>query len=318
MKKLEFSINGLPWTRRKINTIIPSLKKGGSVGFAFGKDDVKFLDILNDEIFQQRDDIILHVWSVAKGERLSEENIKALAQMKNVKRLEISGFKNTEIDALGEMDHLEELKVSPVKKIDISFCKHFSNLKTLTLGNSINLDVLSACKSLESLTICTTVESYEFVEELRKLRKVIVHDCISTNDFSPFKHTQIESLGILSIKKLENIDSISQLESLQELDIHASLIQKLPSFENLNNIKKLSLRHMKKWENPSVIECLSNLEELELMEINTKLKADQFYFIGNLENIKSFDFRFIDFNKKRIDTLNKYFEDNDLEHIIKK
>jgi hypothetical protein len=60
------------------------------------------------------------------------------------------------------------------------------------------------------------------------------------------------------------------------------------------------------------------LERLRLREINTKLEAEKFYFLTKIKTLKEIDFRFIDYNKKRINKLNKWFKENKKEDIIKK
>ncbi len=63
---------------------------------------------------------------------------------------------------------------------------------------------------------------------------------------------------------------------------------------------------------------MPKLEELDLNEINTKLKAEQFYFLTEIDTLKTLDFRFIDYNKSRIEKLNKIFKEKNKDHILKK
>lgn len=315
-KELEFSINGLPWTAAKINKIIASLKVGGTITFAFGFDDLKYLQILNNKIFQRRDDILFHIWSVADNRVLAQNELGMLANMSFVKRLKMSGFKNTSLSLLQSMDFIEELILAPSKKLDISFLQNFKNLKKLRLFGANSVDVLENNTNLEYLYLQTTIKSYEFARKLLKLKTVIIDRCISTHDFSPLNQPSIEYLGIHSLKMLDNIDSIAAFSHLKEFHLDAARIKTLPSLEKLQNLRKLKLGLMKVWENPDILKTIPNLEELEMSEVNTKLKADDFYFLKDMKSLKILDYRFIDFNKTRIEKLNRFFKENNMEKII--
>ncbi len=111
--------------------------------------------------------------------------------------------------------------------------------------------------------------------------------------------------------------NIENFKNLISLNIDASQLKKLPQLDNLKKLKKLKLGNMKKWENPEVLQTLPVLEELELQEINTKLKAEQFFFLAEMTTLKTLDFRFMDFNKNRIEKLINYFKLTGKEDILK-
>jgi hypothetical protein len=48
--------------------------------------------------------------------------------------------------------------------------------------------------------------------------------------------------------------------------------------------------------------------ELRLTWINTKIKAEQFFFLMDSKTLRSVDFQFMGTNKTRIASLNKAFE----------
>lgn len=316
-EKKENTIDGLPWTKPKVNKILSNLKIGGAISFAFGFDELKYLQILNEEIFSKRDDIVLHIWSVAENKILTKNELEELTKVSFLKRLKISGFKNNSLIELQDMKHIEELALLPMKKLNILFIQNFEKLKKISLYGVENLDVLENNTNLEYLYLHTTVNSYDFARKLTQLKKIIIDSCISTNDFSSLNQLSLEYLGIHSVKNLENIDSISSFSTIKEFHLDASRIKILPSFKNLKELQILSLRYMKIWENPNVLKDIPNLEELELMEINTKLKAEDFFFLKDMNSLKSLDFRFVDFNKARIEKLYKYFKENNLENIVK-
>lgn len=313
---MEFSIKAQPLTKDKIDRILLSLKKGGNVTFAFGYDDLNCLSLLNEEIFQKRNDILLHVWSVRDNNLLTDKELDELAKMNHVRKLKMTGIMNKSFAELQNMNNIEELSLVSRSPIDISFTNKLSRLKSLSLeGRVKSLECLEYNTNLEYLYLQTTINSFQFVHKMNKLKKIIIDSCISTFDFSPLKYVNLEYLGIHSIKRLDNVDSIVDITTLGELHLDASNLKTLPSFSNLNNLKTVSLKNMRIWENPSILKTITNLESLELEEINTKLKAEDFFFLEEIESLKILDFRFIDFNKKRIEKLYTHFKGSNI--IIK-
>jgi hypothetical protein len=128
----------------------------------------------------------------------------------------------------------------------------------------------------------------------------------------------LKYLSVTSIKNLETIQTLVDFESLVTLRIDASRIKLLPDLRNLKNLSKLELGYMKVWENPEILQTLPNLQELRLHEINSKLKAERFYFLTEMNTLKSIDFRFMDFNEKRIKTLANKFVEMGKENMLKR
>ncbi|RZJ40226.1 MAG: hypothetical protein EOO19_15895 [Chryseobacterium sp.] len=75
---------------------------------------------------------------------------------------------------------------------------------------------------------------------------------------------------------------------------------------------------MKVWKNPEILQTLPILEDLTLNEINTKLKPEQFYFLTEIKTLKKLDFRFMDYNKNRIEKLTKIFKEKNKDNILAK
>lgn len=144
-----------------------------------------------------------------------------------------------------------------------------------------------------------------------------IDSCTSSNDFAPLNKLSLEELNITSIKMLENIESLANFINLISLRLDASKVKALPIMHNLLKLKKLELCYMKVLENPEIIKTAPALEELELREINTKLKAENFYFLTEMKTLKTVDFRFMDFNKGRIEKLNNHFHFKGKENILK-
>lgn len=93
-------------------------------------------------------------------------------------------------------------------------------------------------------------------------------------------------------------------------------VEKLCDFYAMDNLKQLELKNMKSLIEIDVLKRASNLEILELKEINTKIKAEAFDFLLDMPRLKQLDFQYIDFNKKRIEIMQKKWIDSGKQDIL--
>jgi hypothetical protein len=313
------SMNGVPWTKAKMNEAVEILRPNASLTFAFGAEKLSVLKELNETVFNVRPDLIFHVWSVADNRIITNEELTLLTKMANVKKLYFNGFNNTSLQPVSAMIQLTSLRLGPNKKLDISFIEKLTLLTDISLtGSFVEIEPLSSCNELTKLYLSTTINSFSFFKALNKIDKLNIDNCIATNDFSPFNKSTLTNLSITSIKMLENVDVLADFENLKSLRLDASRIETLPNLTKLRNLKKLELGYMKVWKNPEILQTLPMIEELQLNEINTKLKPEQFYFLAEMDTLTTLDFRFMDYNKSRIEKLNKMFKEKNKDNILKK
>ncbi|MCP1996315.1 hypothetical protein [Flavobacterium sp. HSC-61S13] len=313
------SMDGVPWTKAKMEEAVEILRPHAAVTFAFGAEKISVLKELDEGVFKLRPDLIFHVWSVSDKSMITVEELALLTKMRHVRKLHFSGFNNTTLQPVSEMTQLTNLQLEPNKKLDISFVEKLSLLTNISLtGSFVALEPLSTSSELTTIYLSATTNSFSFLKSLNKIEKLSIDHCMTSNDFSWFNKPSLTDLSITSIKMLENVDSIAELENLNTLKLDASKVKILPNLIGLKNLKKLELSNMKVWENPEVLMSLSKLEELQLNEINTKLKAEQFYFLAEIDTLKTLDFRFMDYNKARIEKLNTIFNEKNKDHILKK
>lgn len=318
-EKWTHSMNGVPWTKAKMREAVEILRPNSSVTFAFGAEKLSVLKELNETVFNVRPDLIFHVWSVVNNRIITNEELTLLTKMENVKKLYFNGFNNTSLQSVSEMIQLTSLRLEPNKKLDISFIEKLKLLTEISLtGSFFEIDPLSSCNELTTIYLSTTINSFSFFNPLNKIEKLNIDNCIATNDFSPLNKPTLSNLSITSIKMLENVNVLADFENLDSLRLDASRVEKLPDLTKLRNLKKLELGYMKVWENPEILQTLPRLETLQLNEINTKLKPEQFYFLTEMDTLTTLDFRFMDYNKSRIEKLNKVFKEKNKDHILKK
>jgi hypothetical protein len=299
------------WTIEKINTIANEISENSIIYFNFCINSLAELENLNEYLFKKRPDLIL---------RFATENnndFTSLYLLKNIKKLSL--FNYDSLDEIKNINHLTFLEIynSNKKALDISFLEKLNNLHELRLTGKVgNIEMIGKCKNIEKLYLSTTINNYKFMQLLDGIKIIYIDHCIASNDFTLLNKQTLEELSITAINKLENIDTIKHFSTLKKLTLSASKIKKLPEMNKLANLRELRLELMKAWENPEIIKTIPSLEKLKLEEINTKLNAEQFYFLTEIKTLKEIDIRFIDFNKKRMDKLHKWFKENGKENML--
>lgn len=298
-------MDGMPWTKRKMKEAVKILRPGANVTFAFGGEELTALKELNEEVFAIRPDLVFHAWSVTTKSIITNEELNALIGMNHIKKVQLSGFNNTSLAELGNMQWLDELILGTTKKLDLSFVRSLTNLQKIQLvGVFSNLESLAECIGLEKVWLSTTINSFDFLRPLNRLASLQIDSCAAPAHFKAFNHPSLTDLRIFAIDNLQQVDDLAAFENLQKLHLHAVKLELLPDLRNLTQLHTLKLAYMKSWRNPEALQHLPALAHLELSEINTKLKAEQFYFLFDMPSLKKLDYQFMDFNIKRIEALN--------------
>lgn len=312
--------DGLPWSQKKMNNAINNLKNGGSIGFALGYEKLNKLKDLDEKVFSVRNDLILHIWSVENDNIFTEEQLEIISDLKNIKKLKLSGFNNIHLPQIGKLKNLEKLIISSHNKLDISFLEELPDIEYLFLiGKFSDLGKLEACTGLKNLYLQqTTINNLEFLLPLTRLSTLMIDYSRVNCNLTPLEKLNISDLKILSITNLSDVSFLGKMKHLEKLRLDASKVEYLPDFKELKQLECLKLNYMKIWKNPEILKSIESLKELELHEINPKLKAEQFYFLSTMKSLKEVDYRFIDFNKKRIQKLNDFFEKEGKTDLIKK
>jgi len=302
------------WDIEKIRASVNKFDfANNTVYFDFYNNTHADLENLNKHLFDKRPDLILQVATATKDNTY----LAPLPSLKNVKKLYLTGYSSlNEIKGMDQLEYLSIYNLSNKKTLDIEFLEGLNNLEELRLSAKVkNIDPVGKCKNLKLLYLSTTLDNYGFMQPLDKIKNVMIDSCIASNDFAPLNKPTLEELSILQINKLENIDGIKDFVSLKKLRISLSKLKTLPEMNKLENLRELKL-NLKSWENPEVLKTIPALEKLYMEEINPKLDAEKFYFLTEMQTLKKIDFRFIDFNKKRIEKLNKMFAEKGMEDKV--
>ncbi len=306
---MEAWMHGQPWTKGKMSKAIEIVKQNGAVTFSFGQEKIEKLELLNDLVFKHRPDIYLHGWH-ANLSKFAPNHLELLSQQKNIRKIYFSGFTNRELIQIGKMKQLVALRLGTTHQLDIEWLANLKRLKELELyGRFKSLDPVANCVKLSHLSLSTTIGSFDFFKPLEKIKKVWIDSCRAPSDFTSLNHPSLKELGLTSITKLSNIDSLGDFAELRSLTLSGNQISTLPDMSGLKELRHFKLGPMAKLKNPEAISSLPKIKEIEFTHINTKLMAEAFFFLTEMSSLDSVDIQFLDYNKRRIEKLVQHFHD---------
>ncbi|MDR1912679.1 MAG: hypothetical protein LBQ52_10110 [Helicobacteraceae bacterium] len=279
------------------------------------------LEDLDELVFKRRSDLVLKPSAHLNDDRaMSEEEMDKLTRLKYVKKLDLGYCRNLSFKPLADMKRLTYLNLWGAKSgLDISFIEELSALDTLYIQGKIKtLKPIETCRGLKFLYLSTRINNFDFIKPLDKIEKLCIDYCASTNDFAYLNKPSLKALSITQVKALENIDSLSEFQYLEALALSASRIKKLPDMSALCNLRVLELKGMASLENIEALKTIPKLERLSLQEINTKIKAEEFYFLAEINSLKEVDTRFLDLNKGRIKKITDHFIKRQKAELLKR
>ena len=222
---------------------------------------------------------------------IANENIKRLANIKNLENLEYLTVFPSLLSDYTELEHNTHLKHLSLKSETRIELPDFSNLKKLqylkisakepisgiSLKNCNNLiDVSLSPVNLEKIQLPSSIEKLQLygtkkeenlktIKNIQTLKELSIEN-ISVNSLDDLpKLKQLEKL-ILVYSEINNLDGIDKFSALQELAIYTGNLNETPNLTKLPNLKTLTLRnhkiekidHIKTWKNLEKISLKSN------------------------------------------------------------
>jgi hypothetical protein len=216
------------------------------------------------------------------------DDVKALRQMPNLKRLELSNCKKEQFEIVHGINQLEMLDVQgslppgvfldialPNLKIlrlnncyipDLKGAKKLNNLEELILDNSVDNDgVLADIEGIKSLRLVSLYDCQ--ITTIRPLRecKELRHLDLSRTRFGEVSmlanHPQLEWLSLNDCPVTE-IGSISYLNELKELDLSGTRPSDLLSLSDHQSLQKINLSYC---ELPDLTPLAKSTKQLNLV-----------------------------------------------------
>lgn len=271
------------------------------------------LEKIDKYVFQQRPDLILHLYS---SEKYTEQYLSNIANLKCVRNIAIHLKKHQNIDIFSRLEKMNSIEIeNPNCTLEfITNMKHLESLKIY--GNIKDYSVISNCKSLKNLFITRSkIENLDFLANTN-IEHLMLCECRIDNFASIKKHQSLKILNLSGNHNLDNIDCISEIEQIQKLKISQSKMTHLPNLSSLKNLKELLLTGMKSLVDISSLKTANHIEKLYLNEIGTKVKKDDFMVLTEMQSLKELYIDFLDYTK-RTDVVKKMMADNGKAYILK-
>ena len=177
-------------------------------------------------------------------------NLSPMEAMRNLKYVNLSNTKITELGPISNVTFLEYLDVSNTPTSDIQFIKYSDRLKHLDISNTQITDIseLVNLKSIRSLR----------VEETPILSFAVL------NEFDSLKSLYISQSGF------NNTENIKKLSNLENLDLSSNYLINFSQLSELTSLKNLNLSNT----NIEDLEPLKGLEDLEVLDITNTQVSD--------------------------------------------
>lgn len=255
------------------------------------------------------------------------------SHMQKVKELDLQKVSDT-----SDMKYFTSLETLTLNSpMDLKLLNNIKTLKSLTLDYKVSdMKELKYCENLESLTLSSyTAENTDTFPPLSGLKDLSIGFEIKNTDLSGLKRLeQLNALGLYGLKgksninelggmkqlkylrllrcnDLENIDSLSFLNSLQiigKTKLTNNSLQALARFKNLKGffIEELTIKDMKPFEKLTELESLTIMNayitDISPLKNLTKLKTlnlagNRIRDIGALENMKNLKYIELQVNK---------------------
>lgn len=310
-------MNGAPWTRNKMNKAVKLLEPRATISYVIDIDKIEDLLDLDIHVFSKRQDLILSISCVDTRSRYTTELLETVARLKHVFALKLNLNQSCDLSTLSQLCHLNYLSIAAKTPMYLDFVADFKQLQFLLLeGRFTDLSPVGNCSRLDTLILRCNINELGFVSRLPRLQCLYIHDCSLESPLSALADSNIKILSLASIRNLLSLDALASLRQLHFLHLSLPKVEYLCDFSNMKQLKQLELARMKSLKNIDLLRTAQRLESLELREISPAIKARDFEPILHLQHLRELDFRFIDFNKKRMAAMRELVIQAGLEPIL--
>ena len=190
-----------------------------------------------------------------------------LAELRDLKFLDISNTAITNLAPIANITFLETLNLSSTPTADIKFIKYADRLKALDIS-STQIEDISELLNLKSLSILsaekTPIQSFAVLNEFKNLRELQ----LSESGFNNMEHIKdlvnLERL-VLSKNFILNFPFLSQLTSLQELNLSETNFSDLSPLSGLSRLTLLDI----------TATSVADLEPVAALKALKKIAADE-------------------------------------------
>ncbi len=170
-------------------------------------------------------------------------DLSPMEAMRDLKYVNLSNTRITELGPISNVTFLEYLDVSNTPTSDIQFVKYSDRLKHLNISNTQiqDIDELANLKSIQTLeAVKTPIMSFAVLNEFDSLRSLNIAQSGFNNPENIKELKKLENLNI-SGNYLINFSSLEELHSLKSLNLSRTNVQDIAALGKLDNLEVVDL-----------------------------------------------------------------------------
>lgn len=232
--------------------------------------DPQIFDVLNTHFFTRRPDVRLRVW----GYGGHWADLSFLVHLSNLEHFYIDEYLLKDLSPIAQLPKLQSLIIGSTKSTAVSL-KPLENLPLTFFyveGKKKHLEVISTFVNLKELVLRSiTLDTLEILLPLKSLEQLRILLGGTTNLAMIPDLENLKYLELWLIRKLTDLDFISEATSLQQLALQALRnVERLPSFKRLGELRRIRLNTMKG------LKDISSLAEAPILEDFVFISAQNF------------------------------------------
>ena len=213
-------------------------------------------------------------------------------------RLRVLWYETQDLSFYKEIPNIRKFSIASFNTKDYSTL--LSNTKLTHFGieetksTAVDLSFIKEFKDLESLYVDGMKKGLENVKHLKKLKVLTFRGVKMDNLDFLSELNNLEELNLL-FGSYKNLDSLSKLKQLKSIEF--SRVRHIPNFDFLNsleNLEKIEFEGMSKMEE---IPNLSKLTKLKRIHIHNNLRLQNLKSVEGIPNLKLFQLSFAENSK---------------------
>lgn len=268
---------------------------------------VESLQILNDEFFSRRPEVLLRFYTGGHDLSLLQytpnvcrfsadcmnscENPRGILHLPNLKGLHWDIYALTDFDILNDLpDDITELSLGETssKRPRVNVIERFSKMKTLQLaGQQRGIEVIQGLSRLEDLTLLSiSTEGLDYIVGLNNLWSLEIKLGGIRNLSALRQMPNLKYLELWMVRGLSDLSPISALRGLQNVYLQSlKQVTALPPMNELPRLRRVSLVTMNSLRDISSLREVQSLRDF-LYEPGVVLSPNAFDWIFEMPNLK--------------------------------
>jgi len=245
---------------------------------------------INDLILNKKINLSLHFFNERKNLHSIWKSFEFIEEIPNIESLYISNSFISNLDFIKNLNNLKLFSITSQQELSLEALKDNNNITHLSImGSSKHIEIIQTLGNLTRLELRElSMEDINLINECKKLEYLMLFD-FGVRNKSKDHYLQLDYLkylGLYHLENFQNLDFISELESLICLHVYNSPIKDLQSFKKLGNLQKIRLSGLSRLKDLQTLEGALKLRELYIStDSSKKLSPNDFKTLITLPNL---------------------------------